>query len=112
MGRALEIIWNESKQHNKNYQKKRLSHKSNDDGLNESEFIIALQLISLAQASLPYNKHYLVDNYNEKQAALIPSPSILIDVAFIKYFETKEMRPQNNKNINQPLTELIPYIPS
>lgn len=61
----LEIIWNESKENNR---KQRKSNDTEDEdsnsGLNQREFVTALQLISLAQQSLPYNKHYLYTQHS------------------------------------------------
>ena len=62
----LEIIWNESKENN---EKNNTSSNTLDDedinaGLNQHEFITATQLISLAQSSLPYNKHYLYTQHS------------------------------------------------
>merc|ERR1711933_334687 len=92
--KSLEIIWNESKE---SKQTKQSSVDSDDSisGLNQHEFITALQLISLAQANLPYNKAYL---YTQHSIPLT-LPSILIDVEFIEYLQNKEMKHNNNNNM-------------
>ena len=91
----LEIIWNESKQDNN---KEKETSSDNDSGLNRNEFITALQLISLAQQSLPYNKHYLLEQQHQ---ITIDLPSILVDVGFLEYFDAKynkQMKNINNRN--------------
>ena len=51
-------------------------------GLNRNEFITALQLISLAQASLPYNTHYL----QTQREIPLSLPSIWVDSSFINFY--------------------------
>eukprot|EP01084_Bolivina_argentea_P035819 66340_1 len=85
----LEVIWNEAKP---------LSSSQSVDGLNESQFICACQLIALAQHNEAYTKHHLL---KKRQ---VPLPSIYVNASFVVYFAQHKQRETS-------LTQLIPYIP-
>ena len=81
----LEFIWNEAKADSVPTTTQEEDEEQHS-GLNRREFVSALQLVALAQASFPCTLQHL-----HSHGDTVPLPAVWVDIAFTRYLEVQRV---------------------